>query len=450
MPPVKNQQIELTITGMTSGGMGVGRLDGFAVFVPGSIPGERILAHVVKVQRHYAYAKLMEIRSASPDRMESDCPVSIACGGCCYRHMTYEAECRIKEQQVTDTFRRIGGYQGPVLPILPSPLQDGYRNKAQIPVRAGRHGLEMGFFAEGSHRVVPHDYCPLSPAIFDEIARSAGELLRRFGIPPYNEETGGGLIRHLYLRYAESTGAVQVGFVVNGRELPHAGQICQTLTERFPEISGIFLNRNEARSNVILGRRCTTLWGSGTLIDTICGLELEIAPLAFYQVNRQAAERLYREAADFAGLTGRETVYDLYCGTGVIGLSMAAQAGRVIGVEIVPDAVANAQKNAKRNGIENALFYTADVAHAAARLAADCPPDVVLLDPPRRGCDPAVIEQIAGMHPDRIVMIACNPASAARDCARFAELGYPIARLRPVDLFPRTGNVETAILLSRG
>lgn len=446
----KNELVTLEITDMTHEGSGVGHLDGMAVFVPASAVGDRLLVRLVKVNKTHCYGKLEEILVPSPDRIPSDCPVSRRCGGCVFRHVSYEAELRYKRSFVQQNLRRIGGIDPEVEPILPSPQADGYRNKAQYPVRMQKGKLAAGFFAPRTHEVIDCHDCRLQPPGFGKILETVLDYLQEYRVPVYDEAARQGLLRHVYLRAGQKSGEVMVCLVVNGDRLPHERELVERLRACDPQIVSILINVNDRSTNVILGRETRVLYGKGQIRDVLCGVTFDLAPQSFYQVNSPGAEQLYGVAAEYAALTGAETVIDLYCGAGTIGLSLAGRCKEVIGVEVVPQAVDNAVANARRAGIGNARFFCADAAEAVARLAREgTRPDVVILDPPRKGCEEAVIESIARMALRRVVMISCNSATMARDCAVFARLGYETVRCRPVDMFPRTAHVETVVLLSR-
>lgn len=447
--PAKNDIVTLTITGMTAEGNGVGRSDGFAVFVPRTAVGDTVEVKLVKVLRSYAFGIVVRMLTPSPDRIEPDCPVFSRCGGCVFRHISYEAELSIKEGFVSDAFTRIGGLSPLFEPILPAPHTDHYRNKAQYPVGAGENGkLVCGFFAPRSHRIVPLTHCPLQPEEFGDIVGEALRLAEIHHIPAYDEQTHTGVLRHLYLRRGWHSGEIQFCFVAT-KAHPAFSKIGELLMSKFPVISSIILNLNPTRTNVILGKRCQTLTGKDTIADTMCGVGVELSPLSFYQVNTEQAERLYGLAREYAALSKEETLLDLYCGTGIIGLSMAADVRQLIGVDIVPDAIENARANAEKAGISNARFLCGDAAEAADTLRSeDIVPDCIVLDPPRKGCSPELLHTIAAMSPSRVVMISCNPATAARDCALLADLGYRCERVRAVDMFPRTGHVEAVIMMT--
>ena len=447
----KNQIYEMEIQGVTNEGNGVGRLDGYAVFVPGTAPGDRCRIRMVKCNKHYGFGRVEQVLTPSPDRIPPDCPVYRPCGGCTYRHIRYEAELKIKEGVVRDAFRRLGGIEAPVRPILGSRQTDGYRNKAQYPVGIDREGrMISGFYAQRSHRIVECPGCALQPPLFGAVQGEVLRLAERFGIPPYEEGTGRGQLRHIYLRQGTVSGELMICLITVSADLPGLKPLARELAGRFPEIAGVVVNENPLDTNVILGPVCRTLWGKGTITDVLCGVELELSPQAFYQVNHAQAEALYRKALAYGALDRETVLLDLYCGAGSIGLAAAGQVKELIGVEVVPEAVENARANAQRNGIQNARFLCGDAGSAASALALEgVRPDVVIVDPPRKGLGPEVIPAISRMGPDRVVMVSCNPATAARDAALLRDAGYSIEEIQPVDLFPRTTHVETVVLLSK-
>ena len=453
MPLAKNDIITLEITALTNEGSGVGHYKedssdgrGMAVFVPLTAVGDVISCRVVKVLRSYAYGRVEGILTASPDRAEDGCPVYAKCGGCCFRHISYEAELRAKQGFVQDAFMRLGGLSPEFLPIQGSESPEGYRNKLQMPVSKQDGRTVCGFYSERSHRVIPVDKCALQPELFAEITRFVTEQADRLRISVYNEEKHEGVLRHIYLRRGHYSGEVCLCLVAR-RKVPEFERLAKAAAERFPEITGVVLNINRDRTNVILGEEEQVLFGRAEIKDTMCGVNVEISPKSFYQVNTPAAEALYRQAAEFARPEGK-LLLDLYCGAGTIGLSMAGKARRLIGAEIVPQAVENARENAERNSVKNAEFICADAGQAAQQLERSGErPDVIILDPPRKGCSEDTLTACAGMQPERIVMISCNAATAARDCKRLAELGYTAAMVRPFDLFPRTSHVECVVLI---
>ena len=447
----KNDSISLTITGMTAEGAGVGRYEGMAIFVPCSAPGDQLIARIIKRSKTYAIGKIEQILTPSPDRIVPDCPQFFRCGGCEFRHLRYEAELRLKEQRVCDAISRIGGFSPALVqPILGAEAPDRYRNKAQIPIGCQKDGsLCMGFYANHSHRIVDCPDCRLQPGVFTTIQNLFRAWFEKYHLSIYEEVSGKGCLRHLYLRYAEGTGEIMVCLVA--ASMPeHCDVLCEMLRAEVPEIVSILLNYNPDKTNVVLGKRFETLWGRDQIEDLLCGLRFSIAPASFYQVNHAQTQRLYQAAAAEAALPKGGLLLDLYCGTGTIGLTIAKDAGRLIGVEIVESAVENARQNARRNGIPNAEFLCMDATKAAARLAREgLQPTVVTIDPPRKGCTPEVVSAITAMQPERIVYVSCDPATLARDLKQFAALGYPPMRLTPVDMFPRTANVETVCLLSK-
>lgn len=445
----KNTVHPLHIEGYTAEGMGVARLDGRVVFIPGTIRGEDWEVQLLKVNKGVAWGKGTRLISPSPVRQEPDCPYSGRCGGCQYRHMSYEEELAAKGQRVRDALERVGGVHLELPPVLgaESPLR--YRNKVQFPVSRGKCGLSIGFYRPRSHDVVDTEDCLLQPEADTALRLAFKGWMEDFQIPAYDESTGRGLIRHLYIR-TNRAGEALCCVVANGRELPHAGELSGALRAAVPKLAGLVLNVNLRDTNVILGDAYRTLWGRDWLEEELCGLTFRLSVPSFFQINRDQTERLYQLALEFAGLTGEETVLDLYCGIGTITLCLAKRAGRVIGAEIVPAAIRDAKENAARNHIENAEFFCGDAAETAARLEAEgLRPDVITVDPPRKGLAPEVIGSIAAMGPERVVYVSCDPATLGRDVKRFGELGYRAVRACAVDMFPATRHVETVALLSR-
>ena len=455
MPLQKNQILTLRIERLSSDGSGVAHsADGEAVFVPGTAPGDEARVRIVKDCGRYAFGILDELLTPSPDRIPVDCPVAGPCGGCSLRHLDYAAELRAKQESVLDAFRRIGGLEVPVLDILPSPDVDRYRNKVQFPVGVDKNGAPcIGFYAGRTHRIVPCPDCKLQPGVLNEIGNALCAFFAQQGIRPYDEQSGKGLVRHIFLRRGAHSGQIMVCLVCTRAKLPHAEQLCTALRGQFPAISTILLNVNAKNTNVILGSENHILYGPGYIEDTLCGVPVRLGPLSFYQVNTLAAERLYGVAAQYAQLTPDDTLLDLYCGMGTIGLSMADQCRELIGVEIVPEAIESAKANAARMGeavAAKSRFFCADAGQAATQLAAEgLHPDIVMLDPPRKGCDEATLSAVVRMAPRRVVYVSCNPATAARDAAWLEKNGYHAEKVLPVDLFPRTKHVEAVLLLTK-
>lgn len=446
----KNDIIEAEIVAMSSDGNGIAKIDNFVIFVPYSAVGDKLRLRIVKVQKSFGFGKIEEILEPALTRVAPDCAVYQKCGGCAFRHISYEQELVHKAEFVRDTLQRIGGLAIDCDPIVGSPLVNGYRNKAQYPVRLENGKVLAGFFAKRSHRVIPCADCALQPAFYKDIIEYTQTFAETHGISIYDEESGKGLLRHIYLRYGEVSGQVMVCLVLNGNKLPHCEDYVKGLLELCPNIASVVLNVNRRRDNVILGEQCITVYGTDTIEDTLCGVSFKLSPLSFYQVNRQAAQKLYGLAADMADLQGNELLVDLYCGAGTIGLSMAERVRQLIGVEIIPDAVENAKENARNCGISNARFLCADAGEAAQMLASEgLHPDVIVVDPPRKGCSQDVLEAIQTMAPEKVVYISCNVASLARDAKELEKLGYFAKRAVPVDLFPRTAHVETVALFTK-
>ncbi len=448
----KNDVITVEITALTGGGDGIAHCDdGRVVFVANTAVGDVAEVLVIKVKKSYIIAKLARVVTPAACRTESDCSISGRCGGCVFRHISYDAECKIKHAQVEASMRRIGGFD-----ITPEELVfgsvDNYRNKAQLPVGITADGrVFCGYYTKGSHRMVECESCRLHHAVFNDITAAFCVFATENRLSVYNEKSGTGLLRHLYIRRAEQTGEIMVCIVINGKKLPFAEKLAEKLIAVCGEnLKSLVLNENTTDTNVVLGEKCRVLYGSDTITDVICGIKIAISPLSFYQVNRTMAQRLYTAAADFAQPDGK-TVLDMYCGAGAIGLSMANRTEKIIGVEIVADAVENAIHNAELNGIKNAEFLCADAAAAAKQLAQrGIKPDVIVLDPPRKGCDTALLDTVANsFSPERIVYISCNDATLARDCVQLAQCGYQPVRVVPFDLFPRTGHIESLCLLTK-
>ena len=446
----KNDDIEISIDGMSAEGSGVGRYEGQAVFVNGTAVGDIASVHIIKAKKNYAVGKINKIITPSKDRVLSLCPVSEKCGGCCFRHISYDAELRIKEQKVRDAFQRIGHLDIGISDIIGSPQTEHYRNKAQYPVGTDtRNGSPLiGFYAFNSHRIVPCTDCLLQPEVFKDILEAVSNWMTDFRVSAYDESKKQGLLRHIYIRRAHFTGEIMVCLVINGEGIPHGSELIEELRASIPDFKTFVININKSSTNVIMGDTCKTLYGDGFITDTLLGCRFKISPLSFYQVNSEQCEVLYKKAAEYADLHGDELLLDLYCGTGTIGLTMADRVSRLIGVEIIPDAVQNARENAEINGFSNAEFFCGDASLIAQKLKnEDTKPDVILIDPPRKGMGDGLVDTVNEMAPKRIVYISCDPATLARDCARFAKLGWEVKKVQPVDMFPHTAHVETVCLL---
>ena len=455
MPLQKNQLLTLRIERLSNDGSGVAHSsEGEAVFVPGTAPGDEAQVRIVKDYGRYAFGILDKLLTPSPDRIPVDCAVAGPCGGCSLRHLDYAAELRAKQESVADAFRRIGGLDVPVLDALPSPEVDRYRNKVQFPVGRDKDGAPcIGFYAGRTHRIVPCPDCKLQPGVLNDIGNTLCAFFAAHGIQPYDEERGKGLVRHIFLRRGAHSGQIMVCLVCTRPKLPHSDELVALLREKFRDIATILINVNAKKTNVILGEESVTLYGPGCIEDTLCGVPVRLGPLSFYQVNTLAAERLYGVAAEYAQLEPDDILLDLYCGMGTIGLSMADHCRELIGVEIIPEAIDSAKANAARMGdavAAKSRFFCADAGEAAARLAAEgLRPDVIMLDPPRKGCDETTLSAVVQMSPRRVVYVSCNPSTAARDAAWLGQHGYRAEKVQPVDLFPRTKHVEAVLLLTK-
>ncbi len=442
----KNDEIILKITDYTSDGSGIGKYNGMAVFVPQTAVGDTVLAKVLKVKKTYAFAKVLEVKEASFDRCSSDCSVFSKCGGCAFRHISYEAERKFKENKVYEAIKRIG-----LIDMKPQPIiydkELRYRNKAQYPIN--EEG-KAGFYVFHSHRIIPFEDCLLEPLEFSEILKVVENWVKENSISIYNEQTNKGLLRHIFIRKAEKTGEIMFALVINGDDIPQGKKLIDSLININSDIKSIQLNINKTASNVILGSECKTLYGSDYITDILCGIKVRLSLLSFYQVNRDMAEKLYNKAREYAKPKNK-TVLDLYCGAGTIGLSMAKEAKNIIGVEIISEAVKDAEFNAKNNGIENARFICGDAASAAQKLAEEnIKTDVIIVDPPRKGCSEELIETITDkFSPERVVYVSCDSATLARDIKLFGDRGYKLEEYTPADLFPKTVHVECAALLKR-
>ena len=447
---IKNQIYEALITDYTAEGQGVAHIEGCAVFVPNAIAGERVRLRIEKAQKTWASGKIVEILEKSSHRRNRECPVAKLCGGCDFWHMDYAEETRLKAQRVTDCLNRLAGENLDPVPILAAPTCLGYRNKAQYPVSQKKGRAFAGFFRAGTHQVVENPRCRILPEETDAVKDAVIDYVNRFHISVYDETTHTGLLRHIYVRRGAASGQILVCLVVNGSAIPKP----QALIDRLKAIPGfatLVLSENTRKGNAVLGDTFHTLYGPGWIEDTLCGLTFRLSPRSFYQVNHHQAQRLYEAAIAQASICKTDTVLDLYCGVGTITLAMARSAGKVIGVEVIPQAVEDARENAARNRIDNAEFFCADAGAAALELERQgVRPDVVVVDPPRKGLNADAIEAMARMAPKRIVYVSCDPATLARDVALLKQRGYCLTSAQAADLFPRCAHVETVVLLSKG
>ena len=441
----KNKVYRARIEGYTSEGLGVARIDGQAVFVHRALRGEDCDVLLLKVLKNAAFGKVVKVHEPSPHRVEPDCPYYGKCGGCDFRHMDREEELYAKKTRVQDALRRIGGSDVQVEEILAGERLH-YRNKSQFPIAADG---TVGFYKARSHQVIPVENCLLQKVDTNNVQLKFDRYIRLYNVSCYDERTRQGLLRHLYVR-SNGAGESLVCIFANGRELPHEAELLALLREASPRIVGVVLGVNTQPTGAILGKEYRILWGTDVLTDELCGLTFRLSVPSFYQVNREMAEALYAKAVEFAALTGTETVLDLYCGAGTITQVMARHAGRVIGAEIVPEAIEDAKANAERNGVENVEFFCGDASAVAADFAAKgLRPDVICVDPPRKGLAPEVVRAAAQMAPRRIVYVSCDPATLARDVKLFAAEGYGAVRAAAVDMFPGTANVESVVALER-
>ena len=437
----KNDIFEIEITGMTEDGSGVGRAEGLAVFVPYTIIGEKVRVLITKVLKTYAFAKLLEVIEPSENRLKSECPYFYKCGGCQLWHMDYSAELEYKQKKVEDAILRIGKIDTEVSPIVGCDLTERYRNKVQLPV--SENGI--GFYRRNSHDVIDMDDCLLQTERAKKIVDIVRDWIKKYEIKAYDEKENNGILRHIYLR--EGKEGVLLTLVVTDKDVPNINKLINSLKN---DVVGIVLNINSKNTNVVLGRENITVFGKGTLTDKIGDVEFEISPNSFYQVNALQTYKLYDIARNMADLKGNETLWDMYCGIGTIGQFMASKAGRIVGVEIVPEAIEDAKRNAVRNDIKNAEYYCGAAEDLADGLIKKgLKPDVVILDPPRKGCDEKLLNTVVGANPERIVYVSCKPSTLARDLKYLTDKGYNVKKIVPVDMFPRTSHVECCVLLCR-
>ena len=447
---IKNQVYEATVTDYTAEGQGVAHIEGCAVFLPNAIAGERVRVRIEKAQKTWAAGKIVEILEKSPHRRSRECPVAKLCGGCDFWHMDYEEETRLKAERVKTCLNRMGGENLETVPILAAPDCRGYRNKAQYPVAVNKGRAYAGFFRAGTHQVVENQHCLILPPEADAVKDAVMDYVNQYRVPVYDEATHAGLLRYIYVRRGAVSKQVLVCLAVNGEKLPKPEALIARL-QKIPGFTTLVLSVNTKKGNAVLGDQFITLYGPGYIEDTLCGLNFRLSPRSFYQVNHHQAQRLYEAAISQAQITKKDTVLDLYCGVGTITLAMASAAGKVIGVEVVPQAVEDARDNARRNGIKNAEFFCGDAGQAALELEkSGVRPDVVVVDPPRKGLNADTIEALHRMAPRRIVYVSCDPATLARDVALLKERGYALQNAMAADLFPRCAHVETVVLLSKG
>ena len=445
----KNQIYEAQIVDYTAEGLGVAKIEGCAVFVPNAIAGEICRIRIEKVGKTWASGKIVEILEKSPHRINRACPVAKLCGGCDFWHMDYAEETRLKAERVRSCLNRIGGESLEEIPILAAPTCRGYRNKAQYPVSQKKGKAFAGFFKAGTHQVVENDRCLILPEETDRIKGIVIDYVNQTRVSVYDEASHTGLLRHIYVRRGAVSGQILVCLSINGSAIPKP----ERLIEKLKAVSGfttLVLTVNTKKGNAVLGDEFITLYGPGYIEDTLCGLNFRLSPRSFYQVNHHQAQRLYEAAIAQAQISKNDTVLDLYCGVGTITLCLAKAAGKVIGVEVIPQAVEDAKDNAKRNGIENAEFFCGDAGEAALALEKNgIKADVAVVDPPRKGLNGDTIEALSRMAPRRIVYVSCDPATLARDVALLKERGYVLKNAMACDLFPRCAHIETVVCLTK-
>lgn len=446
----KNQRFIAEIIDLTAEGNGVCRIDDIVVFVPATAIGDKIRLKIVKVLKNYAYGISEEILISSPFRVNPDCEIFQKCGGCIFRHITYDSECKVKNEIVKNAFTRIGGLNPEFEAFMPCEEIYHYRNKAQYPLTNINNKIVCGFYAPRSHRLFPITNCALQPEIFSDILGMILEYLNSNNISVYDEISHSGILRHIYVRQGAHSGEIMICFVVrkacNNQLIP----LSEKLIENFKNVKSIIMNINSEKTNVILGKKCIKLLGNDVITDIMCGNKIEISPLSFYQVNTQQAECLYSKALEYIAPNKSDIVADLYCGAGTIGLYMAKYVKRVIGVEIIPEAVENAKRNAQINSISNAKFYCGDAGKIFAELNKNgYSPNKIIIDPPRKGCSVEALEVMRNASPEKIVMISCNPSTAARDTAWLVKNGYNVEKVCGVDMFPRTGHIECVVLMTK-
>jgi 23S rRNA (uracil1939-C5)-methyltransferase len=463
LPVSKNEETVIDIIGMNHDGEGVGRANGYTLFVQGALPGETVRVRVMKTKKQYGYAKLLEIVKASPDRVSAPCPIYDQCGGCQIQHMSYAGQLAWKRQLVVDNLQRIGklnvlvedeeGAEQQGIRVLPTMGMDEpwrYRNKAQVPIGAAEGGLVGGFYAKGSHRIIDMDTCLIQHEHNDEVVAKVKELGSHLGISAYNEETGRGLLRHVVVKKAFRTGEMMLVLVTNGRDIPYKDEWIGSIREAIPHVASICQNVNKKQTNVIFGDETRVLWGRDVIYDYIGDVQFAISARSFYQVNPVQTEVLYGKTVEYAGLSGKETVIDAYCGIGTISLFLAQHADQVYGVEIVPEAIEDARSNAMLNEMKNVKFEVGASEDVIPRWKEQgIEADVIVVDPPRKGCDPRLLDTILEMKPERVVYVSCNPSTLARDLRVLEDGGYQTVEVTPVDMFPHTVHVESVAVLDR-
>jgi 23S rRNA (uracil1939-C5)-methyltransferase len=449
IPVEKNQEVVLDISGLTHEGDGVGQTEGFTLFVPHALPGEKIRAKVLKTKKNYGYAKMLEILEKSPHRIEPLCSIYYQCGGCTMQHMNYEEQLRQKQNLVVENLRRIGKIENTIVhPIIGMNEPWHYRNKAQVPIGEIEGRLISGFYAHRTHRIIDMDTCHIQHQKIDEVVGEIKRIAISLGLKAYNELTGEGLLRHVVVKVGFKTKEVMAVLVVNGDSIPNVDELVKQLTKNIQGLKSIVMNVNKKQTNVIFGNHTEIIWGEPYIYDYIGEVKFAISARSFYQVNPVQTEILYSKALEYANLTGAETVIDAYCGIGTISLFLAKKARKVYGVEIVPDAISDAKRNARLNGSDNVEFAVGEAETVIPWwYSTGVRADVVVVDPPRKGCDEKLLDTLIRMKPQRIVYVSCNPSTLARDLRILEDGGYVTKEVQPVDMFPHTMHVESVASL---
>ncbi|MCR3760522.1 23S rRNA (uracil(1939)-C(5))-methyltransferase RlmD [Clostridium felsineum] len=453
VPVKKNNDYEIYIDDFGNMGEGIGKVDNFTVFVKGAVKGEKVKAKIIKVNKNFAIGKLIDVIEKSEDRAEPVCSIYNKCGGCQLQHLKYEKQLEFKKNKVTECLRRIAKVDLSTVKInetIGMETPNYYRNKVQLPVGEVNGEVKIGFYRERSHDIIEVDKCFIQDDTANEIMFVIKKWIKDFNIEAYNEALGKGVLRHIMIRKAFKTGQIMLVLVTNTEKLPQKKELIHRITTEIKGIKGIIQNINNKKTNVVLGQREITLWGENIIEDYIGEFKFNVSSKSFFQVNPVQTERLYETALRFAGLTGNEVVFDAYCGTGTISLFLSQKANKVYGVEMVPEAIENAKINAQQNGVDNAEFIVGKAEEEIPKLIEKgIKPEIVVVDPPRKGCEKALLESIASGEPRTIVYVSCDPATLSRDLGILNELGYEVKEVQPVDMFPETGHVETIVLIQR-